>query len=115
MQYRRDILNNVLIYHQRKNIGECICGWSVLGALHAEHICDVYEATLQEAEKGYAPVTELTDDPVEWKIVEWGKWQNLRNPTAFSTDGGVTYYDFDDIGPNGRPTKTHKSRKVTPN
>ena len=42
---------------------------------------------------------ELTDDPDEWQYHDetvWGAkggiWQNRRDPSAFSTDGGKTYY-----------------------
>jgi sRNA-binding protein len=41
--YDRDVLVTVLIHHQRMDIGGCLCGWSVLGASHAEHIADAYE------------------------------------------------------------------------
>lgn len=44
--YRRDVLTTVLIYHQRRDITSCACGWSVLGASHAEHVADVYEASV---------------------------------------------------------------------
>jgi len=46
MTYDREVLVNVLIYHQRESISGCICGWSVLGASHAEHVADVYEAAM---------------------------------------------------------------------
>lgn len=28
----------VLVAHQRHNASSCLCGWSVLGASHAEHV-----------------------------------------------------------------------------
>lgn len=43
-------------------------------------------------------LTPLTDDPDEWNMIDadqWGAgqgWQSRRNPEAFSTDGGKTYY-----------------------
>lgn len=42
-------------------------------------------------------LSPLTDDPNEWEdrsAVSGGEpiWQNKRNPEAFSTDGGKTYY-----------------------
>ena len=43
----RNVLLQVLIYHQRLDIGSCGCGWSVLGASHAEHVADVYEDALR--------------------------------------------------------------------
>lgn len=46
MTYLRDVLVEVLVYHQRKNITSCACGWSQLGESHAEHIADVYEQSV---------------------------------------------------------------------
>lgn len=43
-------------------------------------------------------ITPLTNDPSEWMEIDadvWGRagtWQSKRNPEAFSTDGGKTYY-----------------------
>lgn len=44
--YDREVLVTVLIYHYRKNISECGCGWSELGASHPEHVADVYEESV---------------------------------------------------------------------
>lgn len=44
----------------------------------------------------------ITDDPAEWMNVseyspsDPGTWQNLRQSTCFSLDGGKTYYDIDE-------------------
>lgn len=46
----------------------------------------------------YQPLSELTDDPAEWTdrhadgMSTVPLWQSVRNPEAFSTDAGVTYY-----------------------
>jgi hypothetical protein len=46
----------------------------------------------------YQPLSELTDDPGEWidrhaeGLTTEPLWQSNRNPEAFSTDGGKTYY-----------------------
>lgn len=46
----------------------------------------------------YQPLTELTDSPDEWidrhaeGMNPTPLWQSHRNPEAFSTDGGKTYY-----------------------
>jgi hypothetical protein len=42
----------------------------------------------------YKPLSPLTDNPNEWNQVDLGgeAWQSQRNPEAFSTDGGKTYY-----------------------
>jgi len=45
--HERQVLVEVLVYHQRLDIGCCGCGWSVLGASHAEHIADVYEQSIE--------------------------------------------------------------------
>ena len=45
--YDRERLIQVLIYHQRLDIGHCACGWGGrpqhLGLSHAAHIADIYE------------------------------------------------------------------------
>lgn len=46
----------------------------------------------------YQPLSDLTDDPGEWidrhaeGLTTSPLWQSKRNPEAFSTDGGKTYY-----------------------
>lgn len=46
----------------------------------------------------FKALTPLTDDPDEWQNVSEfspsgpALWQNMRNPEAFSNDGGATYY-----------------------
>lgn len=52
----------------------------------------------------YKPLTPLTSDPDEWMCVTEhtidGKplYQSTRCPSAFSCDGGKTYYDIDEDG-----------------
>ncbi|MET4106034.1 hypothetical protein [Hymenobacter sp. UYP22] len=54
----------------------------------------------------FQPLGPLTNDPAEWMEVvgQVGGtqllWQNRRQPDAFSTDGGKTFYTLD--GPEGR-------------
>jgi hypothetical protein len=50
----------------------------------------------------FKPLTPLTDDPAEWMDVAGlqggapgAAWQNRRQSSCFSTDGGKTYYDID--------------------
>lgn len=38
------------------------------------------------------PLGPLTDDPDEWLEVTDGLWQSRREASAFSRDGGKTYY-----------------------
>lgn len=44
--YDRDVLRDVLIYHQRTSIERCACGWGRWGHSHAERIMEVYEASM---------------------------------------------------------------------
>jgi hypothetical protein len=44
--YRRPLLIEVLVHHQRADVSGCICGWAVLGASHPEHVADVYEVAV---------------------------------------------------------------------
>jgi hypothetical protein len=47
----------------------------------------------------FKPLTPLTTNPDEWMEVEDGKmWQNLRQSSVFSNDGGKTAYDVDKDG-----------------
>ena len=51
----------------------------------------------------FQPLTPLTPDPTEWTRVDPvqyqpGTWQSRRLPSAFSRDGGQTYYDIDKEG-----------------
>ncbi len=44
--YDREVLVNVLVYHQATRTSGCHCGWAVLGASHAEHVADIYEGSV---------------------------------------------------------------------
>ncbi len=46
----RQRLVAVLVAHQRQTSAACLCGWSVLGASHPEHVADVI---LWEGEPGW--------------------------------------------------------------
>ena len=41
--YDRDVLLDVLVYHQPTATSGCICGWAELGRSHAVHVADAYE------------------------------------------------------------------------
>lgn len=45
--YDRDVMISVLVYHQRRDITFCSCGWGALGRSHAEHVVEVYEQTMR--------------------------------------------------------------------
>ena len=40
--YRR-LAEAVLVAHQRRDSGSCLCGWSELGRSHAAHVAGVLE------------------------------------------------------------------------
>lgn len=44
----------------------------------------------------FKTLTPLTSNPEDWIEVSDGMWQNRRQGTAFSKDGGKTFYDLDD-------------------
>lgn len=48
----------------------------------------------------FRALTALTADPAEWSDVSdmsgEPMWQNIRQSTCFSKDGGKTYYDIDE-------------------
>lgn len=48
----------------------------------------------------YKPLSPITSDPDEWMDVAADLWQNRRQSSCFSTDGGKTYYDVD-VGDGG--------------
>lgn len=57
----------------------------------------------------FEPLSPLTDDPAEWHHVEEAAagpdvWQCRRNPSAFSNDGGKTYYLVSDDERRLQPT-----------
>lgn len=63
-------------------------------------------------------LSPLTDDPGEWQYHGpeiWGQdggiWQNVRNSTAFSKDGGKTYYLLGEVH-EGIPVKKHVSLHI---
>ena len=59
----------------------------------------------------YENLTPITDDPKEWSkenALEKGVWQNKRNPSLFSENGGKTYYDVNDKKRKKNKSKKHK-------
>lgn len=40
--YRR-LAASILIAHQRRDAGSCLCGWSELGHSHAEHVAEILD------------------------------------------------------------------------
>lgn len=47
LTHDREVLIDVLTYHQRASSSHCACGWSKLGHSFADHIADVYEDSLR--------------------------------------------------------------------
>jgi hypothetical protein len=63
----------------------------------------------------FKTLTPITDNPNEWMEVsehagpeKKGIWQNRRDPSNFSNDGGKTYYSVDDEKREVKES-THKS------
>jgi hypothetical protein len=44
--YNHEVLVETLIYHQRHNLGRCLCGWAEPGKSHAQHVATVYEMAM---------------------------------------------------------------------
>jgi hypothetical protein len=48
---------------------------------------------------GFRPLSPLTSAPAEWtdqsEVSGVPMWQNKRDPSTFSTDGGKTWYSLD--------------------
>lgn len=44
----------------------------------------------------FKPLTPLTNDPADWNEVGEGVWQCRRQSSAFSADGGRTYWTLDE-------------------
>lgn len=53
--YDREELTITIINHGRTRIERCCCGWSVLGASHAEHVADEYEEAVVKKTKPMKP------------------------------------------------------------
>lgn len=47
MEYNREVLLQVLIYHQQTPTSGCHCGWAELGKSYCEHVVNVYEETIR--------------------------------------------------------------------
>jgi hypothetical protein len=48
--YAREALVQVLIYHYRKDISSCGCGWAELGRSWPEHVATIYEESVAARE-----------------------------------------------------------------
>ena len=51
IRYDRDVLVQVLVFHQRQDPQYCTCGWGELGKSHADHVADIYEMSIKERVK----------------------------------------------------------------
>lgn len=54
VRYDRSVLVEILVYHYRKDITGCGCGWAELGKSWPDHIANVYEECVlaREADDG---------------------------------------------------------------
>lgn len=58
----------------------------------------------------YKVLSPLTDDPDEWKETGPEHYQNKRQSSCFSKDGGKTYYDIDEKGWPMHDSVAHKKK-----
>lgn len=63
----------ILIAHQRRDIGSCLCGWDKLGRLHAGHLVE----KLREA-RLLIPASEHAPDEAERIVTELREAGRLR-------------------------------------
>ena len=65
----------------------------------------------------YEVLTPLTDDPAEWQDQSdasgYPLWQSVRDPRAFSLDGGTTYWLTTETG-HDEDRVFHASVSTTP-
>lgn len=66
--------------------------WGHSGGSAARTI-DILERLLR-----WKTLTPVTSDSAEWLEHGDGTWQNIRCPSTFSKDGGVTWYDLEAEG-----------------
>ena len=59
----------------------------------------------------FKTLTPITDDPEEWMQHADNTWQNKRQSSCFSTDGGKTHYDIDDKERKVKDTEKHNGGK----
>lgn len=59
-------------------------------------------------------LSPITSDASEWKKSDYADdtWQNLRQSSCFSTDGGATHYDID--ANDGRAVRASASPEKKP-
>lgn len=67
----------------------------------------------------YKTLTPITSNPEEWfkhdyQVAGKDSWQNIRQSSVFSQDGGKTWYDIDDPEkknwPNRKEEEKHEKR-----
>lgn len=76
----------------------------------AEAVADLLDRLLR-----YQPLTPLTDDPDEWMDRKeesgYALWQNMRDSSAFSYDGGRSYWLLAEGSGDDETTPIHFSEK----
>lgn len=117
-----------LVEHARRELA--LCGQTAEDPEYAESIVKAVEAFASYGHSGgsasvaiqqlhtllkFGTLSPLTDDPSQWMNVTdrpAEMWQSLRDPSAFSQDGGKTYYLLDESSDAGRRV-THTSKPAT--
>lgn len=63
-----DPVIDAIVWHQRKDIGGCLCGWSVLGASWAEHVAGIVRPLIgAEVRASAGAIARYYADPFEGK------------------------------------------------
>ena len=102
-----------LVEHARRELD--LCGQAAEDPEYASSIVKAVEAFASYGHSGgsamvaveqlhtllqYGTLSPLTDDPAEWidrtEMSGVPMWQSARNPSAFSEDGGKTYWLLDE-------------------
>lgn len=117
-----------LIEHARRELD--LCGQAAEDPAYAQSIVATVAAFTSYGHSGgsamcaveqlhtllrFGTLSPLTDDPEEWQDVSEmsGRemWQSRRNPEAFSTDGGKSYYLLSEQtgATTDGPTSLHRS------
>lgn len=118
-----------LVDHARRELA--LCGQTAEDPAYADSIVRAVEAFASYGHSGgsmfmaieqitallrFENLSPLTDDPGEWidRSPESGvpMWQSRRNPAAFSTDGGQSYYLTTEGGNALKPSPVHQSAKT---
>lgn len=78
---------------------------------HSGGSASVFIPTLQKL-LNFENLTPVTDEPIEWNEVGENLWQNVRNNSFFSNDGGRSYWSVDDPKTEDGSKMMYQSKQV---